>query len=141
MIAPGWMPSRPRPRPLKKIARRTCTYTRARRRVVARTTAPVNHEVMLFDVPRELPVVTVRRAPTSIGARLAGAFAGWLEARWAWLRPRSIPVLVAALGMIAVINAVNYLGRAHAVSAQVSLSDAPSLPDQNVGHISVVLHE
>jgi hypothetical protein len=98
---------------------------------------------MLFDAPRELPVATVRRAPaqTSVAARLAGAFVAWLEARWQWLRPRSIPVLVAALGMVAVINAVNYLGRAHAVSAQVSLTDAPSLPVTEVSHIRVVLHE
>lgn len=96
---------------------------------------------MIFDAPRELPVATLRRAPTSVTARLAGAFAAWLEARWAWFRPRSIPVLVAMLGMIAVINAVNYLSRAQAVSAQVSLTDAPSLPESNVGHIRVVLHE
>ena len=138
MISPGWLPARPRPLQKK---RRTCTYTRPRRRVVARTGQPVNHEVMLFDAPRELPVATVRKAPSTVSARLAGAFAGWLAARWAWLRPRSIPVLVAALGMIAVINAVNYLGRAHAVAAQVSLTDAPSLPEQSVGHIRVVLHE
>lgn len=138
MIAPGWLPARPRPLQKK---RRTCTYTRSRRRPVARTAPLLNHEPMLFDAPRELPVATVRRAPTSAAARLAGAFVGWLEARWAWLRPRSIPVLVAALGMIAVINAVNYLGRAHAVSAQVSLTDAPSLPESNDAHIRVVLHE
>lgn len=139
MISPGWLPARPRP--LKKASRRTCTYTRGRRRPLARAARPVNDESMLFDAPRELPVATVRRAPASITARLAGAFAAWLGARWAWLRPRSIPVLVAALGMIAVINAVNYLGRAHAVAAQVSLTDAPSLPEQSVGHIRVVLHE
>lgn len=138
MIAPGWMPSRPRP---MRRAGRTCTYTRPRRRVLARAARPVNHEVMLFDAPRELPVATVRRAPAPVVARLAGAFAAWLEARWHWLRPRSIPVLVAALGMVAVINAVNYLGRAHAVAAQVSLTDAPSLPVTEVSHIRVVLHE
>ena len=140
MIAPGWLPARPRP---MQKRRRTCTYTRSRRRVLARSSAPVKNESMLFDAPSELPVATVRRAPTqtSVAARLAGALAGWLEARWAWLRPRSIPVLVAALGMIAVINVVNYLGRAHAVSAQVSLTDAPSLPESNVPYIRVVLHE
>ena len=54
---------------------------------------------------------------------------------------RTIPVLVAAIGMVVVINAVNYLGRAHAVSAQVSLGDAPPLPVTEVSHIRVVLHE
>ena len=95
----------------------------------------------MFDAPRELPVATVRRAPAPVVARLAGAFAAWLGARWQWLRPRSIPVLVAALSLVALVNAVNYLGRAHAVSAQVSLTDAPSLPASEVSHIRVVLHE
>ena len=101
----------------------------------------MNDRSMLFDAPRELPVATVRRAPAPLVARLTGAFAAWLGARWQWLRPRSIPVIVAAIGMVAVINAVNYLGGAHAVPAQVSLTDAPSLPVTELSHIRVVLHE
>ena len=122
-------------------ARRTWTYTRPRRRVLAKRPRPVNHEVMLFDAPRELPVATMRRGPASATARLTGALVAWLDARWAWLKPRTIPVVVAAIGMVAVINAVNYLSSAHAVSAQVSLSDAPSLPVTELSHIRVVLHE
>ncbi len=64
---------------------------------------------MLFDQVRELPVATVWRAP---GARVGLAVGGirrWLARRWQWFRPRTVPVFVALLGMLAVLQSVRYL--------------------------------
>jgi len=64
---------------------------------------------MLFDQGRELPVATVRRAPRSKLAMLAGDLSRWLSARWDWLRPRTVPMIVAFVGMLAVLQAASYL--------------------------------
>ena len=41
---------------------------------------------------------------------LVGDMHGWLAARAAWLRPRAIPMIVASLGMLAVLASASYLG-------------------------------
>lgn len=64
---------------------------------------------MLFDQVRELPVATVRRAPRSHFELLVGDLQRWVATRWRWLRPRTIPVLVAFAGMLGVLQAVDYL--------------------------------
>ncbi|MBA3460946.1 MAG: hypothetical protein H0T46_13335 [Deltaproteobacteria bacterium] len=89
---------------------------------------------MLFDQPRELPVATVRRARTSITAQLAQ----WIVARWSFLRPRMVPVIVAAIGMVLVINAVNYLAQ-----PQVGVTSSPSSAtfDPPPSHIKLVLKQ
>lgn len=51
-----------------------------------------------------LPTATVLRAPT-----MSNALLGWLVARWAWFKPRSIPFAVAFVGMIAILAATNAL--------------------------------
>jgi hypothetical protein len=79
---------------------------------------------MLFDQPRELPIATVRRAGGSTFARWMGAFRHWIGARWSWLRPRTVPVVVALVGMFAVLNAVNYLARPPA--AAITMDDGPN---------------
>jgi hypothetical protein len=83
---------------------------------------------MLFDQVRELPVATLRRAPGSRLALFAGDLQRWWIARWQWFRPRTVPVLVAFLGMLGVIQAVNYLSHpppSDQVSAQAELDPAP----------------
>jgi len=83
---------------------------------------------MLFDQGGELPVATVRstRSPVEGFAR---ELARWFTARWQWFKPRTIPVTVAFLGMVGVIQAVNYLAHppaAHTASASVRVTnDAP----------------
>ena len=66
---------------------------------------------MLFDRgPAELPSATVRpRDSRAYMTALAGALQRWLAARWQWLRPRTLPCAIAALGMIAVLAAADYL--------------------------------
>jgi len=110
VIGPGWLPSRPRP----LVRRRTLPYMpwriypRRKRARSARSPVAVNNEDMLFDLPpSELPVARVherKKFPS-----LAIALRAWLAARWTWLRPRTVPVIVAFIGMCAVMTSAHYL--------------------------------
>jgi len=112
----GWLPGY-RPRGVSPLSKRTLAYTRMRRKAKssankqAHSTGPVNTEIVLFDHgPAEFPVASMR--PRETRGRIVAAVASlqaWLVARWQWLRPRSVPCAVAALGMIAVLAAANYL--------------------------------
>lgn len=131
MITPGWLPVRPR----SALRRRTLPYTplprRRMRRIVPKAARPaitVDTEVMLFDHAAELPVATVRRAPTMRLTLWAGDLQRWLLARWQWLRPRTIPVLVAMAGMFAVLRAVDYLANPPAAQLSLSIDTAPEPP-------------
>lgn len=84
---------------------------------------------MLFDRPGELPVATVRRTSRTKVELLAEGLAQWFVARWQWLRPRTIPVTVAFVGMLAVIQSVNYLSTPPAASvatASIKVDTGPS---------------
>ena len=115
MIGPGCLP---RPRALRK---RTLAYTRSPRarsrkaKEVARAAGQVNHEIVIFDHgPAEFPVARVR--PRGAGSRalvMMGDLQLWLAARWSWLRPRTIPVLVAVAGMLFVLMSADYLAHPH----------------------------
>jgi hypothetical protein len=108
VIRVGWLPSLARPSQQRK---RTLSYRRVvrrRRQNVAVPAAPVNDGDMIFDQPRaELPVATL--VPRSRSTQLATGLAGWLTARWHWFRPRTIPMIVAFLGLLAVVGFANYL--------------------------------
>ena len=110
MMRVGRLPSLSRP----ISRRRTLPYSNRKRRVIsarpkaARPGAMVNDEGMLFDQPpAELPVATM--IPKDHGTRLAADLRAWLAARWLWFRPRTIPMIVAFVGMLAVIGAATYL--------------------------------
>ena len=63
---------------------------------------------MIFDLPpAELPVATV--VPKDRGTQLAADLRVWLAARWQWFKPRTIPMIVAFVGMLAVIGAATWL--------------------------------
>lgn len=113
MIGPGWLPSRPISR-----LKRTLSYTRkrrtARKRQKARTefTPRVHHDqtVIFHTGPTEFPVATVVPHDSASFARAATADLGrWFVAKWSWFRPRTVPMLVAALGFLAVIASADYL--------------------------------
>ena len=128
MIGPGWLPARPRTLGLSRRLR-TLPYTRTRRpRGAARRANAVNNEVMLFDGVRELPTATVRKAPDMRVGLLMGDLQRWLAARWSWFKPRTVPVLVAALGALAVVHSVNYLSHPPLVASAptLSLESAPA---------------
>lgn len=105
----------------RALKRPTLAYTRLRRRAKARAknqaprTTQVNTEIVLFDHgPAEFPVATVRpRHARARAIALVGALQQWLLARWRWLRPRTVPVAVAALGMAAVLKSADYLAQDH----------------------------
>jgi hypothetical protein len=65
---------------------------------------------MLFDQPpSELPVARLHqrgRLPS-----MSHALVEWLAARWQWLRPRTVPVIVAFIGMCAVMASAHYLSK------------------------------
>ncbi len=115
MIGPGCLP---RPRALRK---RTLAYTRVPRarsrkaKELARASGAVNHEIVLFDHgPAEFPVARVM--PRDTGGRalvMLGDLQMWLAARWSWLRPRTIPVIVAVFGMMFVLMSADYLSHPH----------------------------
>jgi len=102
------------PRFRKRIA---VTYKRIRRRRPARMQKEakplerVQAETVAFDHgPVEFPLATIR--PRETRGRAIAAMAAlqrWLVARWVWFKPRTMPCVVAGLGMMAVIAAADYL--------------------------------
>lgn len=108
MIGAWWRPPRPR------VARRTPTYTLRRFRKPRRTRscdAPraerSNTSDMIFDHRAELPTATL--LPRDSSAQLSLDARNWFGKRWQWLRPRTVPVLVAFVGMLAILASANYL--------------------------------
>ncbi len=80
----------------------------------------MNNGTVAFDHgPREFPVATILpRDPKSHAAVWLGDLRRWLVARWSWLRPRTVPVAVAAIGMLLVLASADYLSRDHSSHAQ-----------------------
>jgi hypothetical protein len=116
VIGPGWMPSRPRP--LGRPRRTLLWYTvlpRTRRRQTPRPrSATAAARCDLFganlEAPAGLPTATLRRTASQARHRVLGGYLkGWIASHWAWLRPRTVPMLVAIAGMFAVLRATGYL--------------------------------
>ena len=108
-------------RPRSLLQWRTRAYTRRRSHSqprAARSSSPVDTSFMLFDRGSEVPQATIRRAPADWGDLLAGDFLRWSLTRWQWLRPRMVPVVVAFIGMLGMLQAVDYLSQPH--DAQVA---------------------
>jgi len=66
---------------------------------------------MLFDgPPAALPTATLRPTPSQPRHRVAGLHVlHWLASALRWARPRTVPLVVAFVGMIAVLGAHRYL--------------------------------
>jgi len=61
---------------------------------------------MLFDGPADLPTAILRsRASEARHRVIAGHLYRWLALRWSWLRPRTVPLIVAFAGMLALLGA------------------------------------
>ena len=115
MIGPGWVP-----RPFARLRKRTFAYTRMRARSrrakkTSTSSAPAHNEIVIFDHrPAEFPLATaLPRAPKARVLAALGHLHRWLGARWEWLKPRTVPVIVAAIGMIFVLLSADYLAHAH----------------------------
>lgn len=75
---------------------------------------------MLFDgPPAELPIATIS-TPGPIAPRLLGDLDRWLNERFRWIAARAIPLVVAAVGLFAILGAVKYAGM-YARASQLSL--------------------
>ena len=90
------------------------TYMRRKQRRRQKQAMPrerVQGETMAFDLgPTEFPVATMRPRDARSGAVAAvAAFQRWLVARWQWFKPRTLPCVVAALGLVAMVAAGDYL--------------------------------
>lgn len=134
MIGPGWMPSRPRP--LKTHVRRLVSYTpfrRVRARPAGATTPDDTQRGWFADRKAKLPVATLlpRRADGR-PAVITGALHRWVAHRWMWVKPRAIPLFVAFMGLIGVLNARHYLLQLARgpvpIEAQAGAATVPDVP-------------
>jgi hypothetical protein len=115
MSGPGWMPSRPRPLP--RSPRGLLAFTpgyvrrrRARRQAAPEGTAREPVALSLFErAPVALPTATLLPPRSEARHRVLRELRCWLAPRWAWVRPRAVPIVAAVLGMFAVISVENYL--------------------------------
>ena len=106
----GQLPNRLRPLGFKR--RRTLPYTQRPgrpRKERANGSHTRDTGLVLFDSPRELPIATVVVEPRTLTELLSGGIALWFSDRWRWLRPRTIPLTVALVGLLGVVRAVDYL--------------------------------
>jgi hypothetical protein len=149
VIGPGWLPSRPRPL-AKRLARYAPTFRRGRRRApqtvpvmpggelpadVAAGEPPLPTTGLFAERKAKLPVATLLpRRTDGRPAVLTGAVQRWCELRWMWVKPRFIPLLVAFMGLVGVLNARRYLlqlarGPSPVENGQLDgASAAPDLP-------------
>ena len=110
MIGPGWLPTRP-----LRMKNRVLAYTRVRRRTGKKPRSRIELRPSCADVlfqtgTVEFPVATLRSRDPKIQARvLVGDLPRWLLSTLTWLRPRTVPLLVAALGFVAILASADYL--------------------------------
>ena len=107
--------------------KRTMSYTNVRKRSrQLRKLAALGHNEIVFDHgPKEFPVATLRvRGATARTAALLGDLQRWLAERWSWLRPRSLPVLLAAAGTLAVMLSADFLAHDHGHHLQPRVEQA-----------------
>jgi hypothetical protein len=92
---------------------------------------------MLFDgLPAELPTATLLPTATHDRHRaIGGRIRQWFDDRWTWIRPRTVPLIAAFAGMVAVLGTTRYLStfacapRHGAVTyGAVTHDDAPGAP-------------
>lgn len=96
-----------------------------------------NTDVMLFDgAHAELPTAMLLTSASQPRHRvLAGHLHHWLADRWTWLRPRTVPMIVAFAGMLAVLGTVKYLAvysRGDVTPSQVGRIATPNAPSYEV---------
>jgi hypothetical protein len=75
---------------------------------LAKRRAALNHGIVLSPRDTEFPQAVL--LPRSARWELWR----WALAKWAWVRPRTVPLLVAAAGMIFLLVSADYLAHVHA---------------------------
>jgi hypothetical protein len=89
---------------------------------------------MLFtaaDLPQAIVI------PREGRARLTADTRRWASARWSWLRPRTLPMLVAFTGLVAIVASGRYLSNmttkpAHMVAIEQTVETANERPMMKV---------
>ena len=118
MIGPGWMPSRPRPLArARQMFAPPLFYTRRRRPRRARQDhwPPIAHDPVApahgFDgTPASLPLATLRASASQARHRmLVGDLQRWFIDRLTWLRPRTIPILIACAALPAMLALFEFI--------------------------------
>ncbi len=112
MIGPGWLPTRP-----LRMKQRVLAYTRVRRRISNKPRTPVAQltsidalDLLFHSGAVEFPVATLRSRDPKIKARVfVGDLRRWLLSTLTWIRPRTVPFMVAALGLVAILASADYL--------------------------------
>jgi hypothetical protein len=132
---PRWRPAARR--------RRTLPYTlprRTRRRMKqAREPLPVDTGLMLFDPSSELPRAEVVRTPATFTELVVEGVVEWFRARLRWMRPRTIPLVVAAIGLALTVEAVHQLSRPPLHES--STASAASYSTYQPGRVRIVLQQ
>ncbi len=79
---------------------------------------------MSFDHgPAEFPIATLRpRAPIATLTAWVGDLQRWLVERVAFLRPRTIPLIAAMVGMLGTAAAAHYLQRVEGHATRSAMS-------------------
>jgi hypothetical protein len=98
------------------------------------TDVVMDNEGMLFtaaDLPQAIVV------PRDGSARFAAQTRQWANARWSWLRPRTLPMLVALTGFVAIVASGRYLSNmtpkpAHMVAIEQTVETANQRPTMKV---------
>lgn len=102
------------PRPQKKRLPSFSLRARSRKRRL-----PASSGTFWEGTP-EFPVAMVRPKSSGHVQYALGALTRWLAARWSWFKPRSIPVVVATLGMVGIVALSDYL--AHHIDQKVPVA-------------------
>jgi len=87
-----------------------------RRLRLAKRRAALNHGIVL--APRDPEFPTAVLLPRTARWELLR----WTIAKWAWVRPRTVPLLVAAAGMIFLLISADYLVHVHAMPMHAVLA-------------------
>ena len=87
---------------------------RQRAKLAARAALARNNGVVFDHGPKEFPIAIVRpRAASARAAAMLGDLRRWFGDRWSWLRPRTVPVMFAALGMVVAVLSTDFLAHDH----------------------------
>jgi hypothetical protein len=136
---PRWRPGVRKRRTLP--SQRLALPRRARKRIAKEARAPqsVDTESMVFDSSNELPQATIVREPATFTELVVEGVVQWFRDRFRWMRPRMIPLVVAAVGLAMTVGAVNRLSRPpERVESSISASSTSSYQP---GRIRVVMQQ
>jgi hypothetical protein len=102
------------PRYVPRAPRKRLPFSRSRKRRL-----PASSGTFWEGTP-EFPIATIRPRDGGHVQYAIGALTRWLVARWSWFKPRSIPVVVATLGMVGIVALSDYL--AHHIDQKVPVA-------------------